>query len=460
MLLGLCQSGILRGTDLTKKDKLPARVRPFLFCLHRVRSLRCELEEQRQAEKSLAAVEATTCGCPVAGDQPTGVDKSCQKDSIVVVVKEGETQTDDSASITTASTFRGENSGSLTADEASVAASAAKVLAEEAEKRVAMAVAAVAAAESGAAAWARAFFSAKRTVYTALLSVCEHAAGLWGAEDDGWQAIVLPLLEGVKAGCAESGDGKSSAVVPWVPAGEVVETEPMVALEALRGSVDSTVEDIRAALAGHAAAQPGLVQRSTSSTGSQTTPLSQTTTGSQTVPRSHAGSQREAEKGQGEGRKRDAVETEHGTTLEGTDGVGVDRVGRRGEDRLQGVGGGAPAWEGGSPGRSACSERHHRDEQGRRRRRQPQAQDASLVEELRRKEGALKKVLQRTKAEKRDLERSLTLRFERERVRDGAGFIGLALPDVRRSWCCYFFVAGFCHRTGSSSQERSTRPMA
>lgn len=423
----------------------------FFFCVHLVGSLRCELEEQRKAEKSQAAAEATTtCACPVADDQRTGVDKSCQIDNVIVVVKGEESRSDQSASAITASTFCGADSGNLTADEASVVASATSVLAEEAEKRVAIAVAAAAAAESGAVAWARAFSSATRTVYAALMSLCEHAAGLWETEGDGRQALVLPLLEGVKAGCAELSDRESSAVVRWVPGAEVVETEPAAALEVLRHHVESAVEDIRAALVGHAAAQPVSAQRSTDSTGSQTTPLSHTTAGSQTVPSSFAGSQTETDEGHGEGLKCEAVENEHGATLGRTDGVDVDGVRQRGEESLQVVGE-APAWEGGNPGSTACSERHHRDEQGQWRQRH--SEDAAAMEGLRRKEGSLKKALQRTKVEKRNLERSLTLRFEREKV-CGASELIRIFTAMYRDVCVRVFGVGFCHRArGAPTRE-------
>lgn len=401
------------------------------------------------AEKSQPAPKATTtCACPVADDQRTGVDKSCQIDNVIVVVKGEESRSDQSASAITASTFCGADSGILTADEASVVASATNALAEEAEKRVAIAVAAAAASESGAVAWARAFSSGTRTVYAALMSLCEHADDLWEMEGDGRQALVLPLLEGVKAGCAELSDREPSAVVRWVPAAEVVETEPAAALEVLRHSVESAVEDIRAALVGHAAAQPVSVQRSTDSIGSQTTPLSHTTTGSQTVPSSFAGSQTEAEEGHGEGLKREAVENEHGATPERTDGVDVDGVGQHGEESLQVVGG-APAWEGGIPGSTACSERHRRDEQGQWRHRQ--SEDAAAVEGLRRKGGALKKALQRTKVENRNLERSLTLRFEREKVRGAAELIGI-FTSMYRDLCVRVFGVGFCHRARGSNK--------
>lgn len=119
---------------------------------------------------------------------------------------------------------------------------------------------------------------------------------------------------------------------------------------------------------------------------------------------------------------REAVGNEHGVTPERTDGVDIDRVGRRGEEILQIVGG-APAWEGGNPGSTACSESHHLDEQGQWRPRQ--SEDAASVEELRRKEGALKKALQRTKVEKRNLVQTLTLRFEREKVCGAAELIGM-----------------------------------
>lgn len=347
-----------------------------------------------QAEK-LQAMEALRRECSgCRSRRPLGVDRSCQAGDVGTPANEEGERNDPRTRVDGPSC--GIKFGDSTFDETGVVASVTTVE-EEADRRIAAAVAQVATAEARATAWAHAFSSATQLIHAALVSLCEDATGVWGADGDGYHVLGLPILERVET-AGENGMSAqtSSAVVPWVPG--KLKAEATTAVVVLRDSVESAVGGVRLALARHAAR--------TAPPASTVAAVSLTTTGSQT--------EEEAKKEKGQ--EGEAVNIKRCAGRQRTVGVQVDDVGGRCTEGVFGAGGsggagGAPAWEGGKVRR--CSEGHNRDDN---RQRQWQREDTALVGELRRKLTALSEALQRAEVEKRDLVWSLTGHFEVEKV--------------------------------------------
>lgn len=333
------------------------------------------------------------------------MDNSCQAGD--ETARAGEERAGDVAQLVTVSAPLICGGGCANSTTNEVAASTALAVEKEVGRRMAAVLAAAAAAESGLAAWARAFSSARQLIHEALLSLCEHTTILLGAEGDSKHTLVDMLSKGLDAASSNDPSAQeSNAVVPWVPSES--KTEASTALEVLRDGVESAVDGIRSALAGHAA-------RMAPTAAAAPTEIQHATTASQTEKESQV-----------------VVEVREGVEFgqalcprQCTVGVQVGELDKRGAKRAVGGGGGeedaAPAWEGGRSARSSSGRGGGADD--RERRRKQQLADDAMVEELRRKAGALSEALQRAETEKEDLERSLTQRFEREQVKQAWALI-------------------------------------
>ena len=351
------------------------------------------MEEQRQDEKSLGADEAPPCRCSGGcTPQPPGVDKSCQAGDASASAEEERAGDAQIVSLCAPLACGSACANSIT-NESNVAASTDLVVEEEVERRMAAVLATAAAAEGRVAAWTRAFSSARQLIHKALLSLCEHTTIQLGAQSDSKHALIEMLSKGLEAASSNGpGAQESNAVVPWVP-GES-KSDASTALEVLRDGVDSAIDGIRSALAGHAT-------RIVPPVAAASTAVQHATTASQTEKEMEVAELREGVKF---GREV--------FTRQCTVGVQVGNPDERSVERAVGVGGAdaAPAWEGVRIGR--CS--FGRKSDGERRR---QLAGDAMVEELRRKSDVLSEALQRAETEKEDLKRSLTQRFEREQVK-------------------------------------------
>lgn len=359
------------------------------------------MEEQRREEKkSQGAKEAPPCGrCSGGGTtQPPGVDKSCQAGDASASAEEERAGHAQLVSLCAPLACGGGGGGGAnpTTNESSVPASTSIAVEEEVERRMVpvLAAAAAAAAEGGAAAWASAFSSARHLIHETLVSLCEHTTTLLGVEGDGKHALVEMLSGGLEAASSKGPGAQESkaVVVPWVP-GEA-KTEASTALEALRDGVESAVDGIRSALAGHA-------MRMVPPAAAASAAVQHATTASQTE------------------KEREAVQLREGVEFgeefcspQCTGGVRVVEPDERSAERAAGAcrADAAPAWEGGRSGRGSFGRESDGDRERRR-------QLADVVEELRRKSDALSEALQRAETEKEDLKRSLTQRFERQQVK-------------------------------------------
>lgn len=360
------------------------------------------MREQRQEKQPHGMGGATPCTCHGDGSQqPVGVDKACQVDDAIAPSAEKGlvVQNDALSRVCAACSACGVDSADSAANGVSVVASPAvtAVLEKEAEEKISAAMASAAVAQVGATAWASAFSAARHLFHAALVSLCEQETGVFGAEGEGRQAFVVPLLTGVEA--SGSNEASSSAVVPWVP-GEA-KTEAETALEVLRDSIESAVEGIRLA-AGRTArtvVPPPLTVTTASSQTSPEPPTAVATTVSQTT----IGSQTD------EGPIKGEVRGTRGHDV----GVQTGRLGGRSRETVSGAGGagGAPAWEGDIDG--SCFEGDKGDGD---RERQRKLNNDGRMEELERTTEALSEALQRAEAEKGNLEQKLTRRFEREKV--------------------------------------------
>lgn len=379
-----------------KNSGLTRDISPCVFRAQSSGRLRCLLEEQRREEKSQGAKKAPPCGrCSGGGTpQPPGVDKSCQAgDASASAEEERAGHAQLVGLCAPLACGGGGGCANPTTNESSVAASTSIVVEEEVERRMVPVLAAAAAAEGGAAAWARTFSSARHLIHETLVSLCEHTTTLLGVEGDSKHALVEMLSGGLEA-VSSNGPGaqESKAVVPWVP-GEA-KTEASTALEALRDGVESAVDGIRSALAGHAT-------RMVPPAAAASAAVQHATTASQTEKEREAVQLRE---GVEFGEERCAPQC--------TGGVWVIEPDERSAERAAGAGRAdpAPAWEGGRSGRGSFGRESDGDRERRR-------QLADVVEELRRKSDVLSEALQRAETEKEDLKRSLTQRFERQQVK-------------------------------------------
>lgn len=399
-------------------------------CLERCDRLQCEVRKQRQEEKKSHSTKETGLS-ECSGDrsrEPVGVDKACQSDDTMTSSfrEEGVMETGILKRVGTACSACGVDLADPGADGSSIVASPTVVLEDEAEKRVSAALASATTAQVGATAWASAFSAARRLFHAALVSLCDQADCLVSADAEGntRQALVVSPFVGLTAALRNEA---SSAMVPWAPS--EAKAEAAAAIEVLRGDVESSVERIRSALADHSERTAPLSLALTVATvGSQTTAepptdsstaVSRTTTGSQTtavaaLPRATLSSQTDEV-----GIVELKVDQRHDV------GVQAGNLGRWRTVAASCAGGrgGAPAWEGGMDTR--CSEGETCD--GNRLWR-PKSEDDARMEELELKAGALSAALQRAEKEKSNLERSLTRRFKRDKVRVPA---------------CLSFVAGF-----------------
>lgn len=358
------------------------------------------MREQKQEENPHTADEAAPCKChDGCSRQPLGEDKACQTDdAIAPSANEGGLVVHEDArsrACAACSTCMADSVDS-TADGANLVSPPAvtAVLEEEADKRIAAAIASAAVAQVGATAWASAFSAATHLFHAALASLCDEATGGLG-EDDGRHACVVPLLTGMEA--SGNNTANSSAVVPWVP-GEA-KTDAATALQALRDNVQSAVEGVRLAT-GRAARKVVPPASNVTSTGSQTV-LEPPTAVEPVVSRNTTGSQTDEEpKGDMRGARRHHVGVQAGGRPE-----------RWNAETFSGARG-APAWEGDIDWRCLEGERGGGDEE-------PRIKQAGgrRTEELERTAGALSQALQRAQVEKEDLELTLTRRFEHEKVR-------------------------------------------
>ncbi|CAM9111795.1 unnamed protein product [Ectocarpus sp. 12 AP-2014] len=383
--------------------------------------LQCEVRKQRQEENQLHGTTDTELP-ECSGErsrEPVGVDKACQSDDTIASSSKEKgvmVESDILNRVGAACSACGVDLADSGADGSSIVASpkVTVVLEDEAEKRVSAALASAAMAQVGATAWASAFSAARRLFHTALVSLCEQADCLFGADakGNGRQALVLSPSMGLTTALKNEA---SSAMVPWAPS--EAEADAAAAMEVLRDDVESSVERIRSALADHSERTAPLSLALTMATvGSQTTaepptdsatPVSRTTTGSQTtakaaLPRATLGSQIDEV-----GIVGLKVDQRHNV------GVQTGNLGGWRTETSPGAGGrgGAPAWEGGMDSRCCEGETYDGDRLW-----QPKSEDHARMDELELKAGALSAALQRAEKEKSSLERSLTRRFKREKV--------------------------------------------
>lgn len=388
-------------------------------CLEHCGRLQCEVRKQRQEGKQLHGTKGTELS-ECSGErsrEPVGVDKACQSDDTIASSSKEEgamVESDILNRVGAACSACGVDLADSGADGSSIVASpkVTVVLEDEAEKRVSAALASAAMAQVGATAWASAFSAARRLFHAALVSLCEQADCLFGADakGNGRQALVLSPLVGLTTALRNEA---SSAMVPWAPS--EAEADAAAAMEVLRDDVESSVERIRSALSDRTA--PLSLALTMATVGSQTTAepptdcataVSRTTTGSQTtaktaLPRATLGSQTDEV-----GIVELKVDQRHNV------GVQAGNLGGWRTETAPGAGGrgGAPAWEGGMDSRCSEGETYDGDRLWR-----PKSEDHARMEELELKAGALSAALQRAEKEKINLERSLTRRFKREKVR-------------------------------------------
>lgn len=377
--------------DLTSQ---PARAVSFDPC----RRLQREVREQRQGEKPQTTDGAAPCNCQTeCSRRPLGANKACQTDEAIAPPAEAGAlvvhQDAFSRACASCSTCGVDPVVSITdvANHVSTP-TATTALEEEAEKRIAAALASAAVAQVRATAWASAFSAATQLFHAALVSLCDEATGGSG-EDDGRHAFGVPLLTGTKA--SGSNMASNSAVVPWVP-GEA-KTDAATALQALRDNVQSAVEGIRLT-AGHAARKMMPPASNVTTIGSQTVAEPPAAV-VPVVSRNTKGSQADEEP------KRNVL----GARQHDAGVQAGGRPNRCNAETFSG-GGGAPAWEGDIDQR--CLEGDRVDGDG-----EPRIKQADTrVEELERTAGALSQALQRAEAEKKGLEQMLIRRFEHEKV--------------------------------------------
>lgn len=343
------------------------------------------MREQKQEEKPRTTEGATACRCHDGCSRHSlGEDKACQtKDAIApsgtaggLVIHEGAL----SRACASCSTL-GVDSVDSTTDAATLApAPAPTAVKEEADKRVAAAMASAALAQVGATAWASAFSAATQLFHAALVYLCDEATGGPG-EGDGRPAFEVSPLTAMEV--SASNKANSSAVVPWVPT--EAKTDATTALQALRDSVQTAVEGVRQA-----------VERTARKVAPPASKV--TTTGSQTVPEPPAAVVPMVSK------KATGSQTDE-EPKSNVRGAWQQHVG------VQAGGGGAPAWEGNIDWRCSHGQKVDCDEESR------PTQADGRIEELERTAGALNQALQQAEDEKEDLEQMLTRRFEAEKVR-------------------------------------------
>ncbi|CBJ32564.1 FkbM family methyltransferase [Ectocarpus siliculosus] len=386
--------------------------------------LQCEVRKQRQEEQQLHGTTDTGLS-ECSGErsrEPVGLDKACQSDNTIASIASSSTEegvvveSNILNKVGAACPACGVDLADSGADGSSIVASpkVTVVLEDEAERRVSAALASAAVAQVGATAWASAFSAARRLFHTALVSLCEQADCLFGADakGNGRQALVLSPLVGLTTALRNEA---SSAMVPWAPS--EAEADAAAAMEVLRDDVESSMERFRSALADHLVRTAPLSLTLTMATvGSQTTAepptdsttaVSRTTTGSlttakATLPRATSGSQTDEV-----GIVELKVDQRHNV------GVQAGNLGGWRTETAPGAGGrgGAPAWEGGMDSRCSEGEKYDGDRSWR-----PKSEDHARMEELELKAGALSAALQRAEKEKSNLERSLTRRFKREKA--------------------------------------------
>lgn len=302
---------------------------------------------------------------------------------------------------TDASSASGIDSGGSTTDAVTFATSTAVMTEGGDQRRAVEAIAAAdsarVVAEAAAVVWAQALSAVTRLIHTALASLCEHVSDALSAEHDELHRLTVPLSSVEDLfGIDELHSQGTNDVIPW--ACKEAKPRSMMALRALGQYVDSGAEQIRRAVAERAVRTVIPPSPIVASVGSQTENIAV---------------QVKAYTEEG----HEGYAPRQGTSV----GVQVDRP-VVGDDRVgegsPGEHGGAPAWEGRKALHKHKGHSDSQDDQHRQRQAMEIEHAAAVVQNLRREADALGKALTHAEDEKRSLKRSLTRRFEREKVRD------------------------------------------